>query len=339
MWQWSRYLCKQAAARGKTPLFLNLDETSVPVVFSGNKGTVMVRGGRAAWVPPRLSASAAETRMHFTHVAIVCDVPEIQPLLPQVLFVAAASLNSAEMASLADQLPNNVFVKRLPSGWNNSVQHKIIIKILGMVLTPYLTQYQPILSFDAAPLHLTVEVLAEIQAASMWFLVIPARATWLLQPLDTHVFLKYKRFIKRRFAETLMAASDDSKAKSMIKLVVEAARYVLQAHEWQAAFQQNGVWRDQCGLRATLKRELQYDDTPEVADSMPTPEQLRLCWPRNRVFDEGAIVSFLPVAPPVPTPGAVHASPSSSTPAAAAAVPKALPKKRLRSKSACDLYG
>jgi hypothetical protein len=49
VWRWSDYLHDQCAARGKRPLLINLDETSVPVVFAHVKGNFMVHNGRRAW--------------------------------------------------------------------------------------------------------------------------------------------------------------------------------------------------------------------------------------------------------------------------------------------------
>jgi hypothetical protein len=49
VWRWSNYLHDQCAARGKRPLLINLDETSVPVVFAHVKGNFMVHNGRRAW--------------------------------------------------------------------------------------------------------------------------------------------------------------------------------------------------------------------------------------------------------------------------------------------------
>ncbi len=101
-------------------------------------------------------------------------------------------------------LPPNVIVKRLPRAWNSSAQHRLIVRILGLALRPFMDRFQPILSFDAAPLHLTTEVSEEIRAAGLWFLLIPARLTWLLQPCDTHLFSRYKGYIKSRFQEQVM---------------------------------------------------------------------------------------------------------------------------------------
>ena len=123
------------------------------------------------------------------------------------------------------------------------------------------------------------EVLAEIAAASMWFLVIPARVTWLLQPLDTHAFFRYKFFLTRKFAETAMDVPGLNKVKKMFQLVVEAMRYALQGHRWQLAFQQNGICRDQPLLSATILRTLSPTATDlSSEDGRPTVEHLRFCW-------------------------------------------------------------
>jgi hypothetical protein len=296
VWQWSRFLFKRAAAIGKKPLLLNLDETAVPVVFTSVKGTVMVHNGPAAWrCLPRQKATKADTRMYFTHVGIICSDSELQPLLPQVIFVGAAVLSAAQFRALQAELPNNVYVKRMPKGWNNAEQHRVIIRMLGLTLAPFLAHVQPIFTFDAAPLHLTAEVLAEIQAARLWFMLVPAKLTWLLQPLDTHVFFKYKLFLKRKFAEGGMGGTSVHKAKSMIILVVQAIRYVMQAHRWEVAFAQNGLWSDQSRLSSLIRRTLQMDGNPCVPDARPTAAMIRSCWPRNRTFHEDVVMAMIPV--------------------------------------------
>ena len=147
---------REAAIRGKRPLLINVDETSIPVIFTNVKGNFMMHNGyRAGRVPPRQSASKLATRTFFTHVGLICNDPAVQPLLPQVIFVGAPGITLAEWTALTTDLPANVFVKRMPRGWNNADQHRLIIRILGLVLQPLLATQQPILSFDAAKLHLS----------------------------------------------------------------------------------------------------------------------------------------------------------------------------------------
>ena len=132
----------------------------------------------------------------FTHVELICYDPVIQSLLPQVIFVGAPGMTWAEWSVLVADPPLNVFIKRMPRGWNNADQHKLIIRSLGLVLRPFLATRQPILCFDAASLHLNAEVLHEIYTAHMWYLLIPARLTWLLQPLDTNVFFEIQTLLE-----------------------------------------------------------------------------------------------------------------------------------------------
>ena len=159
MWQWSQHLHRQCLLQGKEPLLINLDETSVPVVFTGGKGNIVAVRGKHAWrTMPRQRLGRAQQRMFFTHVGIICNKPEIQPLLPQVIFVGAHTISLTEWRDVTANLPGNVYVKRMPKGWNNTTQHRIIIRILGMILRQFTATMQPILSFDAAPLHLAPEV-------------------------------------------------------------------------------------------------------------------------------------------------------------------------------------
>ena len=66
---------------GKTPLVINLDETSVPVPLTDVAGTVMVQSGPAGRASlPRQRATKGNTRMYFTHVATICNVPAMQPI-------------------------------------------------------------------------------------------------------------------------------------------------------------------------------------------------------------------------------------------------------------------
>ena len=72
---------EQARVQGKRPLLLNLDETSVPVVFTGSKGNIMVHKGARAWhLLPGQKTPKVQTRTFFTHVAVICDDPIWDPL-------------------------------------------------------------------------------------------------------------------------------------------------------------------------------------------------------------------------------------------------------------------
>ena len=129
---WSNWLTEEARRAGKQLLLLNLDETSIPLAFTHAGGHVMRLNPTKQWIrPPRQRPTRALQRSFlFTHVGLICNVPALQPLLPQVVFISAHLLTLAAQASIQDELPDNVYVKRMPSGWNNTQEHCVIIRLL-----------------------------------------------------------------------------------------------------------------------------------------------------------------------------------------------------------------
>ena len=158
------------------------------------RGTIKKVFKKIRWrYPVKIRGSLQDARACFTYVAIICNVPEIQALLPQVIFVSDKQCSWDRMEEIWAGLPNNIFVKRKASAWTDQEQHRVIIKILGRVLEPYLEQYQAILIFDARKAHLVADVLEELFVWLMWYLVVPKDLTYLLQPLDAHVFSFFSR--------------------------------------------------------------------------------------------------------------------------------------------------
>ena len=55
-----------------------------------------------------------------TFVALVCDVPEVQRVLPQIIIGNFHTLRASDMAALRAKLPGNVVLLRQRSAWNNN---------------------------------------------------------------------------------------------------------------------------------------------------------------------------------------------------------------------------
>ena len=118
-WQWSQHLHRQARHLGKVPLLLNLDETSVPIVFTHAQGNVMVDKGPSAWRSlPNQPCGRSSMRMFFTHVAIICTDLAIQPLLPQVLFVGRnVTVKAGALSDWIDALGTRAYRLRPKKAW------------------------------------------------------------------------------------------------------------------------------------------------------------------------------------------------------------------------------
>ena len=297
----------------------------LPLTFTHSQGNVMRLDPARAWLrAPRQQSDRAVQRSYFTHVGIICNDPAVQPLLPQVIFVGAKLMLNAAFATILTELPGNFYVKKMKKGWNNAQEHCIIIRPLTLVLQPLRERYQPLLIFDAAPLHLADEVMGELATASIWYLVIPARLTWLLQPLDTHAFAKCKRYLKMLFQDRDRRDHEDNSTLVMVRLVIHTIRAVLQGHHWGPAFASNGLTGHQDRVSMLIRGELEYERLPLYLPLCPTVEVLRLCWPRNRVVNEAVVWIPGPHRNPAAASGtlgpAPHAAPASDPLAPAAAV-------------------
>ena len=280
VWQWSNYYHSQIP-RGKTMLRLNLDETSVRLYPGSRKGVVFVgkKRPREAVVHqiPRW-----KRRCCMTHIGIICDRTDIQPELPQVIIANESTVPAGLYAALVAARPRNVRLVRQTSAWNNELLCAFLVRQLGTILAPYMSEVQPVLSFDSVRLHTTPRVLAACVRAGIWPLVNPPRMTWLLQPLDTHAFLPYKVHLLKAYLRARAAsAAGDVDVESFLACVYAAIRQVLQGERWSTAFDRDGFDRDQAGLSATIRRELHIDGPLAVPASRPTAEQLALCFPRR----------------------------------------------------------
>ena len=265
------------------PLLLNLDETAVPLEFTHTRGIIIKRwGGKKIKNMPKQLANRSAVRCFFTHVAIICDDPAVQPLLPQVLFFASRHLSWKNWSEVQTGLPQNVFVRRQVSGWNNTEQHKVILRILKLSLEPMLATMQPILSFDAAPLHLNPEVLELLGELDIWWQLVPKKLTWLLQPLDTHAFSRYKQFMRARWLDNIVAERGRRNVQDVIRIVCSTIQEVLEGRSWSIAFKANGLAENTVEVSKYIKYELEWPELPAVEAGPPTVEDMKATWPASR---------------------------------------------------------
>ena len=101
---------------GRTILRINLDESSVCLYQGARFGNNLDPNGGAAVQ----NASPARRRAYSTLVAIICDAPNIQPLIPQFFICNERWFPLAQLAILRAGLPKNVRLLRQRSAWNNT---------------------------------------------------------------------------------------------------------------------------------------------------------------------------------------------------------------------------
>ena len=252
--------------------------------MSPGKGLVTRRiSGRSRGDRRVAPATRKQQRGCLSHVAFVCDQPEIQPHLPHVIIGNQAVLPLYTQRELEPQLLSNVFLVRRKSAWVDAPYMAVIIKLLGAMLRPFLNRFQPILLMDALPAHLAPGVFRAAARAGIWVVVVPAKLTWLIQPADTHAFFKYKMYLRRRYVEAMARSSDgELQLREVLKAMNEGVRYVFQAHDWSKAFAENGFGHKQQLLRQSVVRSAGLRLPLSIPSVIPTLMQLRSIWPGGR---------------------------------------------------------
>ena len=281
--QWSDWLKSTAIKNGKRPVFINLDETSIARSWPQARGHVV---RPHMWVskhrPPKAKASRAEYRGTVTGVVIITHDAAVQKVLPQIYIGNGHIFQFAELAAVAAEHPQTVKFWREKSSWTSVALMKKILKMVAESLAAF-PDIQPILEFDAASIHIHRDVLEESIRSRLWLLCVPAKTTWLLQLLDTHVFARYKSFLHQHWRHLIAGGS--ATFRSWINLLGRVSVMFLQSIDWTSAFIQDGLvgHRDQLSKRLSAYLGDRIS-TQACCAAQPTSEQVALCLPqRSRI--------------------------------------------------------
>ena len=283
-WRWWNRLEADTAARGKQVLRVNVDETNISRSYHNKKGLVLTRRCPAR---PMLLPGDAVTRGSFSHVAFICDNTEIQPLLPQLILGNSRVLRKQDLDVLQPSLPDNVYLIRAKSSWLDAATFVAALKWLARALTPFKHTHDILLLMDCCYVHLHRDVLRAARKADIKVCFVPNKTTWLLQPCDTHLFRRYKAYLRRAYqAVQLRTASQDVPAVDLLSILIEIIRHVLQGIPWAKAFADNGYTLHQHNTCHRIRHLL-----PDLV--VPTENDSALCFadmcavlPRGREYSK-----------------------------------------------------
>ena len=283
MWQWWNYYQSLIPA-GKSTLKINMDETAICLFQGGGKGNVLLAKGFAAVQ----HAPRSKRRTYMTHVAFVCDDPAVQPLLPHIIIGNERTIGARLLSALRAQCPANVRLLRRPSAWVTGKLCAQIVRWLAAALSPVLGGRQPILLFDAYRAHLCHGMFNACASARIWPVVIPAKMTWLLQPLDTHALLPYKIRLQQLYSSArTRSAVGDVGVEELLQCIFVAIRTVLQGRRWHASFERDGFGASQAGVSDRVLAQLGVSAPFVVPAGRPALAQLQRCFPaRARVSED-----------------------------------------------------
>ena len=164
-----------AVPPGRKLLRLNLDETGCRLYYKPRKGDLADTGLKAAQKEGRLvqDVDAGKQKAALSHLAVVCDVPQLQPQMPQVILGNKHILSKVLVESLSPTLPANVHVLRRKSSW---VNHEVMAewgRTLSKALAPREEKFQPLFLLDACNVNYGKKFLKELQKGNVWVVCIP----------------------------------------------------------------------------------------------------------------------------------------------------------------------
>ena len=285
-WQWSNFLSSLATAKQQV-VRINLDETCCPLCTEASKGAVAIghNGSRKEAMMGEYRASLSARRSAVTLVASVCDDLEIQPLLPQVILGNERVLTRADAQKINAEPVARVYCLRKKSGWVNKEILTQIIELMGVALKPWQQTRYFLLCMDACPCHCSSQIARACNKAGLHLFYVAASMTSSLQPCDTHVFARFKRFL-RAGMETLrlQSVTGGTQTSEVLQLISKAVQGVLNSRDWTEAFSQTGLRDQQRKVSKSLLRRLQWSEAPLISSTLPSLAQLQQVYPRNSII-------------------------------------------------------
>ena len=177
-WRWSNCVHSRVPA-AKKRLLVNMDETSVRLHQSPSEGHLVHSAVVQKQLPKSLvhDVSCGSLRGSMTLVAFVCDDPEVQRCLPQVLLASRALVTNESEAKLTPIMPENVLLWRGAKAWVTGPVMVRLMTLLHARLRRVARGSQIILYLDSFRAHWTTVVLQEMNRCGFICCVVPAKLT------------------------------------------------------------------------------------------------------------------------------------------------------------------
>ena len=267
--QWLQWLRHQAPAGA---IFINMDETRLSSIREWKHGTVAKNPTMPAQTPTATPSPPVTTRT--TLLACVCSRDDWQPHMPQI------RLPRCQPGKLAPHKQRAALHLAGPPQqvWygTGGVATAGIIRRWMTCVRAAVDRLQPdtriMLILDCCPSHTSRSVLCHARRLRMQVALVPARLTWLLQPLDTHVFAQLKNDIRRRLARLCIARTTGHiSAADAIRIHGDAIAAVVSSRHWSASMTRTGATGEPAKLRPSIRALIPPEN---MHPKLPTTEDI-----------------------------------------------------------------
>jgi len=278
-------------------LAVNLDETMVLLHHGGQKGLI--------WMPkskskarrqrtPNQKLTLGAKRQCLTHVAMISNIAEVNKKLPQIILGNEHVIPAACVRELSDSFDPSIQIWRRKSSWVTGSVMKEIAQALYNALKEYQETHRIVLLLDCCSAHLDSGYITWLAHKKIGVVFVPAGLTWLLQPLDTHAFARYKMAVSDRYRRTLIDSESSVLSNSQcIRIIAETIPPALQNRDWRKAFAGNGFGgrEDKAeDVRQAIWQSLECESNETIPSSLPSVAQFERIFPKKRDFPLTALM-------------------------------------------------
>ena len=225
-------------------VFINADETALASVRHSGRGMAsMFRRSRAS-PKARPRDRTDRTFKSTTLIAVACDSPGLQPLLPQVI-LSRYTKHVEVPATLQAHYQSCGFPFEFWHGSTGRVTPVIIRKWFTR-LRQSVASYNPaawiVLILDCCTAHLDRVSVGHLRRLGILVVFVPASMTWLVQLLDVYAFGRVKGELRQAEARARANSPDGQIVPGQwIKLATTVIRRELINRDWSPCFARLGV--------------------------------------------------------------------------------------------------
>ncbi len=274
------YLRRASAPRRL--LHLNLDETAVGLAPHPLHGLVVRRRHWGADARgPRVPVRKGDLRTFVSYVAVISDNDELQKSLPHFIIGNKSVFTLALMQTVGSERRASTHVWRAVSSWNSTGFVLAMLNYISLALDDWRWQYEPVLTLDVAPCHISKEVFVRAKEVDIRLNFVPAGATFLLQPLDARGFFSFKRWLRTEYQSLRQLGHGQVSKLDWMRLLVRAREDFWCQRSWRKSFSVTGCLGEALPCLSKKLQALEID--PQAASSCaPSKDASRCIWPRNR---------------------------------------------------------
>ncbi len=238
--RWAAWSAGQTRS-GEVRVVINMDETRLSNIRDWAVGIV-----RPVEENPREAPQCRRRTVlpRTSLIAAVCNDPSLQPGLPQIRLPRgrAGAVPRAVTSAMYAHARHPQEAWHGTDGNMTVVVMKMWLSKIKAAIHAWKSNARIVIVFDVCRQHVHTDVLRYARRLGLEILLIPAKLTWLLQPLDTHCFAQLKRVIRDLTLERSMRSSTGwCSRRETIQCHGEAIRQVLCLSKWTHACRSTGM--------------------------------------------------------------------------------------------------